>query len=134
MPSPSIADMARRGGYVSQEYRKCGTLGCACMTDPARRHGPYHIFIWREGGRKHRRYIPKQQVEEVYSALARRHAMADERRQCAAEIQAMRQNVRALQEQGNVQEPEKTSIPPSASRPPEKKDVLAVWNRVMKGE
>src|SRR5260221_3653328 len=44
----------------SQQYRRCGKVGCPSCTRPARGHGPYWYAFWWENGRVRSRYLGKQ--------------------------------------------------------------------------
>ncbi len=58
-------------GVVLPQYVRCGKPSCRC----SRRedlHGPYFYRFYREGGRLHKRYVPRSRLEEVRAACHRR--------------------------------------------------------------
>jgi hypothetical protein len=52
----------RRGSLV-QVYARCGKNDCSCMTDPARRHGPYVQWSRKVAGKTVTRRLRNEQVE-----------------------------------------------------------------------
>ncbi|MBI2562263.1 MAG: hypothetical protein HYW08_07710 [candidate division NC10 bacterium] len=58
-------------GSFSVATRTCGTPGCGCHTDRAKRHGP-HTYLTFKGpkGRTTSRYVPQHAVEEARRAVA----------------------------------------------------------------
>ena len=48
----SLADIGPfRRGTVLRRFVRCGTAGCRCHTDPARRHGPYYEWTRKVKGK-----------------------------------------------------------------------------------
>jgi len=56
---------------VSRTTRTCGTPGCACHTDPSRRHGPHTYLTFRDAaGKSTSLYVAPEHVEEAVAAKA----------------------------------------------------------------
>ncbi len=65
----SVADIPTHVHVTySQQYRRCGKVGCSLCVRGAPGHGPYWYAFWREGGRRHSRYLGKQAPSEVEQA------------------------------------------------------------------
>jgi hypothetical protein len=68
-------------GTVLKRMMKCGQKRCACHQDPAKRHGPYFEWTYKEKGKTvNRRLRPEQapiyeaatqQYRKLYSVLRR---------------------------------------------------------------
>ena len=60
------------------------------------KHGPYYARYWRRDGRRHKRYVRRQEAEQLAAACVnRREAERAERAGAAAARQAWRE-IRAL--------------------------------------
>ncbi len=56
---------------VSRTTRTCGTPGCACHTDPTRRHGPHTYLTFRDAaGKSASLYVAPEHAEEALAAKA----------------------------------------------------------------
>lgn len=53
----------------------CGNPKCACATDPATCHGPYHEWGHMKGGRLVSRMVSAQQAELFRQAIANYRAV-----------------------------------------------------------
>jgi hypothetical protein len=73
-PSPKHDD---RGAVVAWSAR-CGKSWCRCANGGPK-HGPYYTRYWRDGGRRHKEYIPLADVQERREACDQRRQA---RRQC----------------------------------------------------
>ncbi len=62
-------------GTVVECYRTCGKPGCACQQ--GKKHGPYYMLTWSEGGRTRTRHIPRHKLEEV-KRMTRNYQVARE--------------------------------------------------------
>ena len=51
-------------------FQKCGKASCACTTDPAARHGPYHTWTRVIDGKTHSRVLTAAQAEVVGQQIA----------------------------------------------------------------
>ena len=60
----------RLPGSLQMERRRCGKARCRCMNG-GQPHGPYAVRVWREGGRTHRAYVRRADVEATRQAIAR---------------------------------------------------------------
>jgi hypothetical protein len=58
-------------GNLIHEIKRCGKPRCRCLEGEP--HGPYWYRRWREGGRLRRQYVPRTQLEQVRTAIARWH-------------------------------------------------------------
>ena len=47
---------------------RCGKNWCHCASGDFL-HGPYYYRFYRESGRQHKEYVPKDQVEQVRAAI-----------------------------------------------------------------
>jgi hypothetical protein len=59
-----------RPGSVSKQMNVCGTPGCACKTDPAKRHGPYYSLSYRLKGRSSSCFVRREEVDVVREQTA----------------------------------------------------------------
>jgi hypothetical protein len=70
----ALASVAIQGSLVEVMLR-CGTAGCGCQTDPARRHGPHLYLKYRSPeGRSTSLYVPRSheaQARQGVEAWAR---------------------------------------------------------------
>lgn len=57
-------------GSLSEITRQCGDPSCACLRDPARRHGPHLYLKFNAEGSTHSVYVPPEQGAVVKSAHA----------------------------------------------------------------
>jgi Family of unknown function (DUF6788) len=77
-----LADLGDlRPGSLSEQYNTCGTAGCRCKQDPAKRHGPYHQLSFNRKGRSSTRFVQKTSVAVVKRQLknyARLRELVDE--------------------------------------------------------
>jgi len=89
-PSPKHG----RGAVVAQWVR-CGRRWCRC-SNGGPRHGPYFLQIWREGGRRHKRYVRQADAEAVAAVCADRRATEREQRARADEARRAWRDVLAL--------------------------------------
>jgi hypothetical protein len=71
-----------KGALVAQMIR-CNKPNCRCTLAGAR-HGPYFCRIWREGKRRFKQYVRKQDVPLVRGACV---AFREQRRQERSEAQ-----------------------------------------------
>jgi hypothetical protein len=53
-------------GYVCAQWKKCGKSNCRCVSGEL--HGPYYYRFWWDGGRQHKSFIRKADVERVREA------------------------------------------------------------------
>jgi len=56
-------------GTLIERTKTCGKSNCRCATDPGARHGPYHEWSWREGGRLVHKTVTPHQAERVRKAI-----------------------------------------------------------------
>ena len=49
-------------GSIEQRRLQCGQPSCRCRKDPSRRHGPYYLVTWKEGGKTVCRVLPSSVV------------------------------------------------------------------------
>ena len=77
-------------GTLHTRTKICGKPNCACASDPAARHGPYHEWVYREAGRQVCRMLSVEQAERVSDAIANyrevKELLARWQRETAAEI------------------------------------------------
>lgn len=59
-----------RPGTISEQYNVCGTPGCRCKADPARRHGPYYQLSYTRGGHGHTEALSREDLEAVRAQIA----------------------------------------------------------------
>ena len=57
-------------GTLHSRTKVCGRSNCRCADDPSARHGPYHEWSRRSGGRLVHRVITAQQAEIIGRAIA----------------------------------------------------------------
>jgi hypothetical protein len=50
-------------GHVSEEFFRCGRARCRCRD--GQRHGPYYVWVWWQDGQRRRRYIPRDQADQI---------------------------------------------------------------------
>lgn len=63
---------------------RCGKPNCKCATSDYR-HGPYSYLYWRDGaGQPRRRYVRKEEADDVREVVQLRQAIDRERRQVLA--------------------------------------------------
>jgi len=65
---PPLLPMRR--GSLSERMMKCGNKHCACQSDPAARHGPYHSWSRVIDGTTHSRLLTAAQAELVRQQIA----------------------------------------------------------------
>ena len=58
-----------RPGTLTRQYNVCGTPGCRCKEDPARRHGPYHQLSYTWLGRSRTEFVREQELPRVEEQL-----------------------------------------------------------------
>ena len=62
-----MAEVAKVGlclpGSLVQRTTRCGSKGCACQTNPEKRHGPYPSWTRSESGKTVTRTLSAEQVE-----------------------------------------------------------------------
>lgn len=56
-------------GTLVKRFNTCGKPHCPCMQDPSARHGPYHIWSRREGGRLVQTVVSPSQAKEIALAI-----------------------------------------------------------------
>jgi len=56
-----------QGGVVVTDWKTCGKRTCRCARGHL--HGPYLSLRWREGGRQRRRYVRREDAEQVQRVL-----------------------------------------------------------------
>lgn len=49
-------------GSVTRRHTRCGTPGCACQTDPERRHGPYWQWTRKVNGKTVTRRLTEREA------------------------------------------------------------------------
>lgn len=52
-------------GSIGTYRTRCGNPRCPCATDPTARHGPYHIWTRKEGGKTVTRMLSDQQAARL---------------------------------------------------------------------
>ena len=57
-------------GTMSTRTKVCGKSYCRCATDPEDRHGPYHEWTRREGGRLRHSVVSSDQAELLAAGIA----------------------------------------------------------------
>jgi hypothetical protein len=76
-PSPAIATIRRRiarmelvcSGTLLERLKTCGKSNCRCAKDPEARHGPYHEWTRREGGRLVHSSVSREQARQLQRAI-----------------------------------------------------------------
>lgn len=56
-------------GSLIERTKTCGKPNCRCATDPEARHGPYHEWSWREGGRLVHKIVTPEQAKRLRQAI-----------------------------------------------------------------
>ena len=56
-------------GSLIERTKTCGKSNCRCATDPGARHGPYHEWSWREGGRLVHKIVSPDQALRLRQAI-----------------------------------------------------------------
>jgi len=56
-------------GTLLKRTKTCGKPNCRCATDPEARHGPYHEWSRREGGRLVHKIITPEQARRLKQAI-----------------------------------------------------------------
>lgn len=56
-------------GSLIERTKTCGKPNCRCATDPEARHGPYHEWSWREGGRLVHKIVTPEQAQRLRQAI-----------------------------------------------------------------
>jgi hypothetical protein len=56
-------------GTLLERTKICGKPNCRCASDPKARHGPYHEWSWREGGRLRHKIVPPDKVDLLRTAI-----------------------------------------------------------------
>lgn len=59
-------------GTVLKRMMKCGQKRCACHQDPAKRHGPYFEWTYKEKGKTVNRRLRPEEAP-IYQAAAQQH-------------------------------------------------------------
>jgi len=57
-------------GTLIARTKTCGRANCRCATDPAARHGPYHEWSRREGGRLVHSTVTPEQAKLLEEAIS----------------------------------------------------------------
>src|SRR3990172_8552282 len=65
-----------KGGWVEERYIRCGKR-CTCLKGQP--HGVYWRLCWREGRRRHQRYVPARHAAGYAEAVRRRRQEQAER-------------------------------------------------------
>jgi hypothetical protein len=86
-PLPKI-DLLK--GSLHVEMKGCGRPNCRC--ERGYLHGPYFYRRWRQDGRQRKQYVPRENVAETLSAIARRQNME---REVAAIRNQLRRSIEA---------------------------------------
>jgi len=61
-------DLACSGTLLTR-LKTCGKSNCRCAKDPHARHGPYHEWSRREGGRLIHSSVSPEQAEQIRQAI-----------------------------------------------------------------
>lgn len=56
-------------GTLLERLKTCGKSNCRCAQDPDARHGPYHEWSRRKGGRLLHSSVTPQQAEQIRQAI-----------------------------------------------------------------
>lgn len=56
-------------GTLLERTKTCGKPNCRCATDPDARHGPYHEWSWREGGKLRHKIVSAAEAEFLRKAI-----------------------------------------------------------------
>ena len=89
--SKTASAMGGYAGSVQWELRRCGKSRCRCARGQL--HGPYARLVWREDGRTHRRYLPRDQVPAAVAARASYRARYPSARELAAQLRELSDKV-----------------------------------------
>lgn len=54
-----------RRGSLSERYVKCSKPGCACVSNPKARHGPYYSLTRAVGGQTRSRFLSAEEAARV---------------------------------------------------------------------
>jgi hypothetical protein len=73
-PSPKHAE-----GAVCATWVRCGRLWCRCMHGGPK-HGPYYARYWWQEGRRYKRYVRREDAEQIARACSERRQAERERR------------------------------------------------------
>jgi len=69
-----LAQIARTAevlpGSIGERRTRCGRAGCACQSDPSRRHGPYWHWTRKVAGKTVGRYLAKEEAVECQGWIA----------------------------------------------------------------
>jgi hypothetical protein len=69
-----LAQIARTAevlpGSIGERRTRCGQAGCACQTDPKRRHGPYWQWTRKVANKTVGRYLAKEEAAECRDWIA----------------------------------------------------------------
>jgi hypothetical protein len=77
---------------------RCGKPNCRCMTSD-QRHGPYYARYWWQAGRRYKRYVRRQDAEQLAAACAdRRVSERTERSEASAARQTWRELLSLIRE------------------------------------
>ena len=68
-------------GVLVKEKIKCGKRACKCSKPRGAKHGHYYYLYWREGARRHKRYIKKHNVKSIRRQLREGHSWLLKRKQ-----------------------------------------------------
>ena len=56
-------------GTLLKRTKTCGKPNCRCATNPEARHGPYHEWSWREGGRLVHKIVSPEQAQRLKRSI-----------------------------------------------------------------
>lgn len=59
-------------GTLHTRTKVCGRKNCKCATDPKERHGPYHEWSRRKGGKLQHKVVSASQADLLRHAIANR--------------------------------------------------------------
>ncbi len=92
MPEPTLADLQARyhglaakisrigftaTGTLLRSHNVCGSAGCACHTDPGRRHGPYWQYTRKINGKTVTRRLTNAQAAQYADWISNGRALRD---------------------------------------------------------
>jgi hypothetical protein len=76
-----LARIARSGevlpGSIGERRTRCGQPGCACQSDPSRRHGPYWHWTRKVRNKTVGRYLSRDQATEGERWIANDRRLRD---------------------------------------------------------
>ena len=75
-------------GTLQLRTKTCGREGCACMSDPDARHGPYHVWVRTRDGRLVTTTLDAAAAGLVGDAIANRREVDDLLRRWESEVEA----------------------------------------------